>query len=142
MTGRRIEETSINAFSNIIEGLTIAVFYDDILVLGEQALVFRFKSIIRAIAPLCGSEFPDNKCDDLREMSSPVRHLGVWWSVGLRNDLQICCVKPDPIILKTPFVTRRLAFAHAGVYYDPLRCHPSVRLISDYIRHVFGQSPG
>ncbi|KAF4646534.1 hypothetical protein FOL47_006035, partial [Perkinsus chesapeaki] len=39
-------------------------------------------------------------------------------------------------------VSRRLAFSYAGRYYDPLRCHPMVRLGGDYLRHWFGKSPG
>ncbi|KAF4742091.1 hypothetical protein FOZ63_028838, partial [Perkinsus olseni] len=142
LTGRRIEEVSINAFSNIIEGLTIAVFYDDVLVLGERPLVSQFKSIIQSIALLCGSEFPNTKCDDLRDLSSPARHLGALWRVDRDSHLLIQCVKPEPIVLSEPVASRRLAFAHAGRYFDGLRCHADVRLISDYLRHVFGQSPG
>mmetsp|Transcript_15282 Transcript_15282/g.15099 ORF Transcript_15282/g.15099 Transcript_15282/m.15099 type:complete len:156 (+) Transcript_15282:98-565(+) len=59
MTGRRIEMSSVNDFTDIIEGLVIAVYYDDVLVLGERKLVRRFKSIMQAIAVLCGSvEWP------------------------------------------------------------------------------------
>lgn len=142
MTGRRIEMSSVNDFTDIIEGLVIAVYYDDVLVLGERKLVRRFKSIMQAIAVLCGSEFPEEKCDNLRKTSTPVRHLGVEWRIDRDSQLVIQCVKPDPVILDGPFVSRRLAFAHAGRYYDVLRCHATVRFIGDYIRHIFGQSPG
>ncbi|KAF4721204.1 hypothetical protein FOZ63_012201, partial [Perkinsus olseni] len=91
---RPVRESPIDAFADLVDGLVVLNFYDDLLLM-----------------VLCGSRFPANKCDDLRAISAPCRHLGLLWKIDddrLSDDLR---------------VSRRQAFSYAGRSFDPLRCH-------------------
>ncbi|KAF4692612.1 hypothetical protein FOZ60_013093 [Perkinsus olseni] len=94
---RPVRESPIDAFADLVDGLVVLNFYDDLLLM-----------------VLCGSRFPANKCDDLRAISAPCRHLGLLWKIDddrLSDDLR---------------VSRRQAFSYAGRSFDPLRCHSLV----------------
>ncbi|EER18169.1 hypothetical protein Pmar_PMAR013573, partial [Perkinsus marinus ATCC 50983] len=49
--------------------------------MGEKPLVERMRHLLSLTASLCGSNFPAEKCDDLRTVPAACRHLGLLWKI-------------------------------------------------------------
>ncbi|EER02351.1 hypothetical protein Pmar_PMAR006673 [Perkinsus marinus ATCC 50983] len=62
---RPVNESSIDSFANLVDGLIVLNYYDDLILM----------------ASLCGSNFPAEKCDDLRTVPAACRHLGLLWKI-------------------------------------------------------------
>ncbi|KAF4735271.1 hypothetical protein FOZ63_016815 [Perkinsus olseni] len=143
LLGYHVRAKSTTEFANLLEGLTVVAFYDDILILGRPELVQKTVQILSYLAPVIGGNFPREKVDHLSPSTENVRHLGVNWRMDHQRGLIISCIPPQKATEEyVSDITRRRAFAIAGSYFDPLQLHPYARLGADWLRHWAGQSPG
>ncbi|KAF4666525.1 hypothetical protein FOL46_003047 [Perkinsus olseni] len=153
LLGRPVMCKSTREFTNLVPNLFCVVYYDDVMIWGDEELVVKLASILTQIAPIVGSEFPSTKQDWLRPLegktdipdNSGYRHLGCIWSRARGEDggLRLECVAPSPEEIKIANqVTRRRLFRAAGMLHDPLRLHPMTRFIADRVRRWGGSSEG
>ncbi|KAF4649719.1 hypothetical protein FOZ61_001042, partial [Perkinsus olseni] len=139
MLGRPVEVHEVFGLADVISGLTILPYYDDLLVIGPTDLARRFVEIISRIAPQIGAEFPIEKQSQLG-LGTAVNHLGVTLSMSNAKELLVSCNSP-PVssVVIGPFISKRSIFSAAGAIYDPAYCHAESRLIADHLRSWAGK---
>ncbi|KAF4733526.1 hypothetical protein FOZ62_002741 [Perkinsus olseni] len=137
--GRPINIDSVHGLVDVVSGLVILPYYDDLLVIGNEDLARRFVDVICRVAPYLGGEFPAEKRLHLVPGAS-MNHLGLHWHLSKQNMLTLSCNPPnqdDPCISRT--VSKRAIFGIAGLFHDPTYGHVEARLVADYLRSWAGK---